>query len=75
MSTSEIIREVEKLNISDKILLVEDIWDSIAKSDNKLPLLEWQKLELDKRYKDFKDGKLNLHRWKNVHSELRQKLK
>ena len=33
MSTSEIIREVQKLNISDKILLVEDIWDSIAKSD------------------------------------------
>lgn len=58
MSASEIIREVEKLNMSDKILLVEDIWDSIAKSDNTLPLLEWQKLELDKRYKDFKDGKM-----------------
>ncbi len=73
MSTNEIIREVEKLNLSDKILLVEDIWDSIAKSDNHLPLLEWQKLELDKRYKDYKNGKLNLYSWKNVHGELRKK--
>lgn len=36
---------------------------------------EWQKSELDKRYKDYKNGKLKLHDWEGVHEELRNKYK
>jgi putative addiction module component (TIGR02574 family) len=56
-------------------LVVEDIWDSIAKSNNQLPLYEWQKKELDKCYSDFKNEKLKLQDWESVHEELRKKYK
>ena len=36
---------------------------------------EWQKSELDKRYSDYKKGKLKIHDWKGVHEELRNKYK
>ncbi|MFO0795229.1 MAG: addiction module protein [Candidatus Brocadiaceae bacterium] len=75
MRPSEIVKEIDKLCLSEKILLVEDIWDDIARYNAELPMPEWQKAELDKRYIEYKDGKLGLHDWKGVHTELRSKYK
>ncbi|MDO8282244.1 MAG: addiction module protein [Thermodesulfovibrionia bacterium] len=75
MRPNEIVKEIDKLDLSEKLLLVEDIWDAIARNNEVLPMPEWQKIELDKRYKDYKDGKLELHDWKSVHEELRDKYK
>ena len=75
MRLEEIKSEVSKLELSQKILLVEDIWDSFAAGNSELPMAEWQKKELDKRYQEYKEGNLELHDWKKVHSELRQKYK
>jgi putative addiction module component (TIGR02574 family) len=75
MSPSQLINEIDKLDLSEKLMLVEDIWDSIARSNSELPLPEWQKVELDKRYKEYKSGKLALHEWKEVHEGLRKKHK
>ncbi len=36
---------------------------------------EWQKHELDKRYQEYKSGKLELRDWQTVHEELRAKYK
>ncbi len=71
MRTQEIKDGISKLELSEKLLLVEDIWDSIAASNSDLPMPEWQKRELDRRYKEYKDGKIELHNWKTVHKELR----
>ncbi len=71
----EIIKEIANLCLSEKLLLVEDIWDSIARSNSELPMPEWQKVELDKRYSDYKNGNLKLHNWEGVHDELRNKCK
>ncbi len=71
----EIIKEIDNLCLSEKLLLVEDIWDSIARSNSELPMPEWQKVELDKRYSDYKNGNLKLHNWEGVHDELRNKCK
>ncbi len=75
MSKVEVLKNIEKLDLSEKLILVEDIWDSIARSNSELPLPEWQKIELDKRYEEFKEGKTGLHEWKKVHNELREKHK
>jgi len=55
------------------LLLVGNIWDSISKCKAELPMPEWQKLELEKRYSDYKNGQLQLHDWEDVHKELRNK--
>lgn len=75
MRPNEIIHEIEKLDLSEKLLLVENIWDSIAKTSDTLPMPKWHKTELDKRYRDYQDGKLKLRDWQSVHSKLRKQSK
>ena len=73
MRPEEIKAEINQLELSEKILLVEDIWDSIANNNSELPMPEWQKQELDKRYQEYKKGNIELHNCKSVHEELRKK--
>ena len=75
MKPNEIKNAIDQLGLSEKIILVEDIWDSIAQSNAQLPLPEWQKTELAKRYSEYKNGELKLHDWQEVHDELREKYK
>jgi putative addiction module component (TIGR02574 family) len=72
MRPEEIREEISRLELSEKLLLVEDIWDSIAENNADIHLSEWQKAELKKRYGEFKDGKLEIHDWESVHEELRK---
>ncbi len=46
MRAEQIKSEIDKLALSEKLLLVEDLWDSIAASNSELTLPEWQKEEL-----------------------------
>jgi putative addiction module component (TIGR02574 family) len=71
MEPNDILAEINKLELSEKILLVEDIWDLIAKANSKLPMPEWQKIELKKRENELKDGNLELKDWKAVHQKIR----
>ena len=75
MNLKKLIDEINNLELSEKLLLVEDILDSIAASNSELPMSEWQEKELDRRYQKYKEGKLDLHDWKMVHEELREKYK
>lgn len=43
--------EISKLNAAEKILLVEDLWDSISADESSIPVSESHKAELDKRLK------------------------
>jgi putative addiction module component (TIGR02574 family) len=50
---------VKDLPVEVRLKLVEDLWDSIAADQNKLPLTEAQKAELDNRLDEFEvDGDL-----------------
>jgi len=44
-------KEIEKLNKSEKLLLVEALWDSIASDPEDVPLPEHHKSILDERLK------------------------
>jgi len=46
---SEIAEQAKKLSIPDRILLVEEIWDTIAEENQAFELTEAQKRELDRR--------------------------
>ncbi|MBC7517250.1 MAG: addiction module protein [Alkalinema sp. FL-bin-369] len=37
------------LSFSEKLQLLEDLWDSIAQDPEQIPILDWQKEELAKR--------------------------
>lgn len=48
------------LSTPEKILLVEDLWDSIISNDSEIPIPESHKKELDKRLKNYKLNQGNL---------------
>ena len=73
MRSEQIKAEIDGLELSEQLLLVEDIRDSIAAGNSEMPMPEWQKQELDKRYKEYRDGVLGLHDWRSVHKNLRDK--
>lgn len=50
------IPEIEKLSISEKILLVEDIWDSIATEESSVLVPQAHIDELDRRHEKHKSG-------------------
>jgi len=75
MEPDRIVAEINLLSVSQKLLVAQDIWDSIARENNNLPMPEWQMRELDRRYEEYKKGKSTLHDWRSAHKELRDKYK
>jgi putative addiction module component (TIGR02574 family) len=48
------IDNLDQLSVSERLLLVEDLWDSIARSCGAdLPVPEWQKAELSRRRQKY----------------------
>ncbi|MBM9538808.1 addiction module protein [Desulfobulbus alkaliphilus] len=67
--------EIKLLSISQRLLLAQDIWDSIAMEGDRLPMPEWQKHVLGRRYVHYEQDKTELHDWQNVHHQLRGEYK
>lgn len=66
---------IHNLDLSKKLLLVRDLWNSIMDSNTELPMPDWQKQELDKCYQDYQGGNLSLHDAQIVHEEMSAKHK
>jgi len=45
--------DIQSLSIPERIQMVEDIWDSIVREPDHIPLTEAQKEELDKRLEAY----------------------
>jgi putative addiction module component (TIGR02574 family) len=63
--------DILDLSISERIQLVEDIWDSIAKVPEALHLTEEQKMELDKRLDDYHNDPGKGEPWDIVRQRIR----
>lgn len=70
MNTTQ-INEILKLDIKDRINLVEIIWDSLADSSEKFELTESQKNELDERLKDYNENPEQGISWDELANKLR----
>ena len=51
---------ITKLGIPEKILLVEDLWDSIASDESAVPVPQSHKKELDERLRKYQSAPGNL---------------
>ncbi|OGL50061.1 MAG: addiction module protein [Candidatus Schekmanbacteria bacterium RBG_13_48_7] len=49
-----------KLSTAEKILLVEDLWDSIVSDESAVPIPQSHKKELDKKLKKYENAPGNL---------------
>lgn len=75
MRTEKLKSEIRKLDVTEKLLLVEEVWDEIASSNEVLPLPEWQKKELEKRLNEYDRGEVEVAEWHQVHEDLKNSYK
>jgi putative addiction module component (TIGR02574 family) len=65
--------DIMGLSISERIQLVEDIWDSIAIVPETLQLTEEQKWELDRRLDDYHNNPGKGSPWEVVRERIRNR--
>jgi putative addiction module component (TIGR02574 family) len=64
---------LEGLSVAERILLVEQIWDSIAAEPDALPLTQEQKDELDRRLAAYEADPTAGSTWEEVKARLQGK--
>jgi len=67
---SELTEQAKKLSISDRILLVEEIWDTIAEENQAFELTDAQKQELDRRLESVRTNPGHGRTWDEIKAEF-----
>jgi putative addiction module component (TIGR02574 family) len=67
---SELTEQAKKLSIPDRILLVEEIWDTIAQENEAFELTEAQKQELERRLASGPTNPTQGRTWEEIKAEF-----
>ncbi|MFA4911632.1 MAG: addiction module protein [Desulfobacteria bacterium] len=67
------IHEIDSLSTSEKILLVEDIWDRITVDESSVPVPQSHKEELDRRLRRYKSHPGNLLSLEDLQGRIEQR--
>lgn len=62
--------KIESLTVSQRILLVEALWDSIVAEESEIELTEAQKEELDRRLAAFEIDQDAGYSWSSVKARI-----
>jgi len=62
--------EIRKLSVSERIQLVEDIWDTIVASQEQVPLTARHRQELDRRLDEYSKDPAAGKTWDAVREDL-----
>ncbi|MGO8943057.1 MAG: addiction module protein [Syntrophobacteraceae bacterium] len=63
--------EIKKLSVAERILIVEEIWDSVAAEQESVKLTEAQKTELDRRITSCDSSPDEGRPWEDIKSRLK----
>ena len=64
------VSEILELSVSEKMRIVEEIWDSIAKNPESLPLTDEERAELDKRLHEYQENPTEGIEWNQLKMKL-----
>ena len=67
------IADILRLSVSERIQLVEDIWDSVAEVPESVPLTEVEKAELDRRLDAYHQNPKEGSPWGMVRDRIRSR--
>jgi putative addiction module component (TIGR02574 family) len=67
---TDLTEEAKKLSIPERILLVEEIWDTIAQENESFELSDGQKRELDRRLKSLRANPGAGRTWDEIKAEF-----
>jgi putative addiction module component (TIGR02574 family) len=60
------------LSKSEKLQLVEDLWDDLAATPDDIPVQEWQKEELERRKTNLQNSPASGLSWEEVKRNVRK---
>ena len=66
-----LIDEIKQLDIAKRIVLVEEIWDSIAKEGEKVELSDKERSVLEARLQSLESGTATLLSWDEIKNKIR----
>jgi len=70
---SALLEEIKKLSVSERILLVEEIWDGIVDAgDAAVSLSDAQRTELDRRIDTYREQTDTGRSWQEIQEEYRR---
>ena len=73
MSTSMSDLGLDRLSIAERILLVEELWDSIASSPEAFTLTDAHRQDLERRLEKYRDDPKAGSPWEEVKARLQGK--
>jgi putative addiction module component (TIGR02574 family) len=65
--------EIRRLTPAEKLQLVEELWDEIAASEDKLPIPDWQRKILDEEEARYRANPTEGAPWPEVKARLFRK--
>lgn len=67
------LKDILKLSVAERILLVEEIWNSIAAEshEDSTSLTANQKKEIDRRLALYRSGQTKTYSWKEVKTSIK----
>ena len=66
----ELEKKARELPVSERVQFVEDIWDSIARTNTTVPIPQWQKDELNRRKQSYLQNPESGRTWDQVKHEI-----
>jgi len=70
----ESIPQIKALSDADKIILLDELWQDVAAHAEQIPVHDWQKSELDRRYEEYLKNPAEGSPWPEVRDRLRRAL-
>lgn len=67
---TNVLSKILELSVAQRLLIVEQIWDSIAENPDSVPLTDSQKQELDKRLNSYQRNPEAGSPWKDVKERI-----
>ena len=67
------IRSIFDLSPSEKLQLVEDLWDDLAATPEAIPVHTWQREELDRRKANLLNNPASGLSWEEVQRRVRSR--
>ena len=67
------VTSVIDLTPSEKLQLVEDLWDDLASTPKAIPVHDWQKVELDRRKANLLQSPATGLTWEEVQRRVRSR--
>ena len=74
MSAEPIIATFRKLPASEKLRLVQQLWDELAEEAAQLPLTESQRQLLDERIDEHEANPTDVEPWEDARDDILRKL-